>query len=536
MFVFLHGYSPDTWDAMVNAGLVRKDDGIRFCQSIEIKDELKFNNLARKDGPLYNIIKERKCPFYVDRLQGGCYFEGYDYDTGLLNDYRDLLGDKFWGFQMHEWLSNYGMDVFTKLKELSEDEWTAENIRALISKKYPGKILFIESMSPEEMAAAGKPKTVEQFTANMFAIYKKRMTLGDLIPCDSYMLAYPFEMAAGTKRIMPEVGAQTPNARVQICFARAMTRNQGKSFGIYYEPWGGEPFSACMYNSIKNEWGIDENSDFPFKTAGPTGGSSRSLQKRIFLYGYLNNADFMSEEWGLYNTFTDCETFPLSEYGKVKKAFIDFVEKYPDVGEKLAPAALVLPEDLPVLDADLTGKTYCGMPNTSEKITNAKRLVSEILCSSAPMLGTETRTLLNSPIPDAVDLLTEQAGLLTKYTTLVDATGDPAFTGRHQNVCTPDELVSVLREKLPCFVEGNLHWLVNERAGGGYYLTVFNHSGVVRTVEKGEYTLPEAEETGIVTFKTAADPEVLEGLGTITPEGDHYRIIVPAGEFAFIRF
>ena len=40
MFVFLHGYSPDTWAAMEAAGLVRDADGIRFCQSLDIAEDL----------------------------------------------------------------------------------------------------------------------------------------------------------------------------------------------------------------------------------------------------------------------------------------------------------------------------------------------------------------------------------------------------------------------------------------------------------------------------------------------------------------
>ena len=50
MFQFLHGYLPGVWEAQVKAGLVGENDGIRFCQSIMLKDEMKFNKLARKDG------------------------------------------------------------------------------------------------------------------------------------------------------------------------------------------------------------------------------------------------------------------------------------------------------------------------------------------------------------------------------------------------------------------------------------------------------------------------------------------------------
>lgn len=46
MFRFIHGYLPGVWEAQVKAGLVGENDGIRFCQSLLIKEHLKFNELA----------------------------------------------------------------------------------------------------------------------------------------------------------------------------------------------------------------------------------------------------------------------------------------------------------------------------------------------------------------------------------------------------------------------------------------------------------------------------------------------------------
>ena len=78
--------------------------------------------------------------------------------------------------------------------------------------------------------------------------------------------------------------------------------------------------------------------------------------------------------------------------------------------------------------------------------------------------------------------------------------------------------------------------MVNECKGGGYYLTVFNHSGVERSVEKGEYTLPEAEKTVTVSFKNEVSPSILEGKGKLSNEDGVCRLTIPAGEFAFIKF
>ncbi|MBR4942152.1 MAG: hypothetical protein IKZ19_09165, partial [Clostridia bacterium] len=496
MLNFIHGYHPELWDAQINSGLVNPGDGIRFCQSKLISEHMKFNSLAAKGTPLYRYLAENPVPFYIDRLQGGCYIDDYVYDSELTGEYRRLLGDNFWGFQMHEWLSNYRSDI-RKLSEPTPCEnWTPEGIEADIFKKFPFPCLFLECMTAEEMASFPKPQSAEMLYRNMTAIYAKRVRdHGDLIPCDSAFLAYPFEFDSGAKRVMPEVGAQTPDARVQICFARGEAHARKKSFGVYYETWGGDPFSTCCYQKDeRNEWGIGESADFPFSAAGPNGGSSRSLQKRIFLYSLFSNAEFLSEEWGLCNVFVDWHDFELSPYGLVKKEFIDFIKKYSDIGEKLAPIAAVLPGDFRVLEeihSPQTHLTYPTFGSEGKKLAKIKDGICKIFSAPTKMLGTETATLINSHIPDAVDLLTNIPSALKKYDYLVDLSGEEKL----ENTCEISEIPQLLKKLLPCYVHGGLHWTVNRRTGGGFYLAVFNHSGVCRSVEEGEYVLPGSEVT-----------------------------------------
>ncbi|MBE6690368.1 MAG: hypothetical protein E7590_03680 [Ruminococcaceae bacterium] len=543
-FCFYHPYHPMTWQAMIDQGLVREGDGVKFNQSLLIGGELKFNNLAAKDGELYRYLERTGAPLYIDRLQGGSYIEEYPYDMELIDEYRTLLGDRFMGWQMHEWLSNYRSDL-KKLEGLPADKWQdAAAVKQHIFKKYPYPCLFLESMSAEEMAAHGKPADVTQFRENMFDIYRKRLrTHGELIPCDSIFLAYEFEFKNGARVVMPEVGAQSADARMQICYARGEAKAYGRDFGVYYEPWGGKPFSACCYQRDgKNEWGIGENRDFPFETKGANGGSSRSLQWRIFLYGYLNNAAMMAEEWGLCNTFVDWESFALSDYGKVKLDFLNFTRKYADVGEKLTPAVVILPEELDVLDDIREPRLHCSrkLPDevTAIKLEGIKDGIKRVFAAPTEVLGTECKTLINSEMPDAVDMLNagaEKAAVIDSYRYLINLTGDADFAAAHPNCVCIEQLESLLREALPCTVEG-LHWLVNERIGGGYYLTVFNNIGIERTVEKGEIALPEGKRSAKVTFKNGALPTLLESDGTLETSGDAYILTLPAGGYAFIRF
>lgn len=85
----------------------------------------------------------------------------------------------------------------------------------------------------------------------------------------------------------------------------------------------------CNYNADgENKLNI-HGGEFPFESAGSNGGSSRSLQKRLLIYAYLAGAEFVGEEWGGYNTFYDLKDFTLPPYGKTKRLFLRFAEKYP---------------------------------------------------------------------------------------------------------------------------------------------------------------------------------------------------------------
>ena len=542
-FCYFHPYHPDTFDAMVECGLIKEGDGIKFSQSLLIKDEVKFNTLAAKGGKLYEYMEKTRAPFYIDRLQGGCYIEDYPYDMELIEEYKKLLGDNFYGWQMHEWMSNYRSDALHKLGKLPADKWTEEEITAELMKQFPGRYVFLEAMNAKEMEEHGKPTTVEQFREHMFDIYRKRLrTRGELIPCDSVFLAYDFEFKNGARLVMPEVGAQTSDARLQVSYARGEAKAYGQRFGVYYEPWGGSPFSACCYQKDgKNEWGIGESKDFPFETKGPNGGSSRSLQWRVHLYAYMNNAAMISEEWGLCNTFVDWESFELSEYGKVKLDFLNFARKYTDIGAKLTPAAVVLPKELDVLEDVRDLQTHCSQriePTKRCKLEKIKREILRVFSDATEYLGTEYRTLINSYMPDAVDMFNDgEAGktIVDSYKYLIDLTGDKEFAAAHKNCVKIDDLADLIREELPCTVDG-LHWMVNECESGGYYLTVFNNIGIERTVAKGEIKLPEGERSARVCFKNGAVPTMLEGDGTLIVDGDDYRLTLPAGGFAFIRF
>ena len=272
-FCFYHPYHPETWQAMIDCGLVREGDGIRFCQCIRSRGPLEFNVLAAKGTELYEYIKRTRAPLYVDRLQGGGYIQTYPYDKELIAQYEDMLGDKFKGWQMHEWLSNYRTDL-SRLQSIGDKNWNAAEIERVIREKFPGEFLYIESMTAEEMACHGNPKTLKEFRQNMFDVYKDRVrkTNGKLIPCDSIFLAYEFEYKQGAQIVMPEVGGQSADARMQISYARGEAKAFGREFGVYYEPWTNFPTTACCYQRDgRNEWELKIGGNDPYRPTGENG-------------------------------------------------------------------------------------------------------------------------------------------------------------------------------------------------------------------------------------------------------------------------
>ncbi len=540
MFTYFHCYLPQTWEAQVKAGLVNDRAGIRFCESIDLHEAVKFNALAKKDAALYRLVRENGMPFYIDRLQGGCYIEHYPYDMALVNAYREALGDKFYGFQMHEWMSNYRNDI-RKLTGNGCPAWTAEAITATIQKAFPFPHVFLEAMNAQEMAALGQPDGYESFLQKAAWLFADQQTYvgGDLLPCDSFYLSYPVELAAGAKHLMPEIGAQTPDTRIQVCYARGMAKAKGITYGTYYEPWGGDPFSACSYQRDgENEWNIHSGADFPFETKGANGGSSRSLQRRMHLYSYMAGASFMAEEWGMCNTFYDWHDFALSPYGEVKRDFIRFTEKYPDIGQPLAPIAVVLPHDLPVLENLCSGDDeYLSYPisgSFAAQLRAIRQTLRDLFRTSGPMVGTETMNLVNGVVPDALDIVNEGMGDLTKYDYLVDLTGSPAFAQKYKNkICEARDVQTLLDNLLPCTVRGNSLKQFTRNNSGTCCVMLTNNNGVIRSCEKGEVMLPEATETQAITVKDGRSLIALEGAPLTLDEQGVYHTEVPAGGYFF---
>ena len=545
---------PETWDGLVKRGFINEDSGIRFIQGIRLKEEDKFNKLAAKNGVLYNMVKKNNMPFYIDRLQGGSFIQDYPYDMNIVKDYCEELGENFWGFQMHEWMTN----IYSDLSRIHKSncpyiegtlKWREEDIVNYILKAHPYKYVHLEAMNAKEYAEVGDIQNAEEYIAVAARLYEKRQkyTGGYLLPCDAGCQPYQIEFKNGTKRIMIEIGAQTSDTRFQFAYARGMAKAYNVQFGAYYEPWlsavidGKWVYSSCNYHKQGlNEWRLA--GDGPYKTQGENGGSSRSMQRRMHLYSYIAGASFVSEEWGMCNTFYDWNDFEISPYVQIKLDFINFTQKYKDIGKIYTPIAIVLPEKLEMVEKirSVDYHICCGF-EASERLTELAKRIRPTLCrlftETEEMIGTEKVSLVNNDFPDVFDVVHEDRFDSDSYEYLIDLTGNSKFAKKYsQKICDVNDVKPLLNKIMPCRVEGGLHHIVNKADNGCYYLMIFNHNGVVRTAEKGETTLKEVDKTVTVECKDNRSLAMLEGNSEIRCENGVNYITVPAGGWFFGRF
>ncbi len=557
--IFFHTYEADYWAGLQKHSLLGTDTGIKLTQCAGMGPGDMFNVAASPDSRLHRLISEAKSPFYIDRLQGGSFYYSYPFDTALLEEYDTLLGDDFYGFQMHEWASNYKQDWVRITENISGTPMTAENIFSAIERVSPDKEnIYLEAGTPLEYSRLSFPASPDELLLQLRAHYRKRMrqTGGRLLPCDSYFYAVRMELEEGTKRIMPEVGAQIPHMRVQMAHARGMCKAYGKPFGAYYEPWGGKPFSVVVSrrDSSQNEWRIrQENFPFSFNEQIGMGGSSRLLQRRIYAYASLSGAEFLAEEWGAVNTFEEWTDFTLSAYGKVKKAFLDDARRLGNFGKPFAPVAIVLPKTLPVLDLSSIkqqgGENYLGYPLSGGKLSEMQTVSRALyaIFGRKNALGNEGHVMENSGFGDYFDIVYEDTPTLSQYDILVNMTcKDKLSAASDQTVIDarePDEMCRALRETLktvsPVWTDSDIHYTLCQN-GDTWTLGLFNNEGVTRSVEKGDERDKAATLKAQFYFRAPCTPRLFcaapDDCAIEKISDTAYAFTLTAGSMAIVQF
>ena len=111
MLSFIHTYTKSSFPAFIRSGLWRNGHGLKLMHKPGFQAPYDFNSACSPGSHLSALLEDLRCPFYIDRLQGGLALTNtYPFDPAIFNRLRMLLGDRFLGIQMHEWASNFRSD------------------------------------------------------------------------------------------------------------------------------------------------------------------------------------------------------------------------------------------------------------------------------------------------------------------------------------------------------------------------------------------------------------------------------------------
>ena len=575
---FFHVYNDHHIKGLEKNGLINKETGFKIQHNFSMPNALKFNEFAAKGTALYNRIKADKIPFYVDRISGGTTWHTYAFDKALIKEYKEMLGDWFFGFQLHESGSNRRRAEWPGVIRIMghKGPYNLEELKAKkLQKKttYEGDPLYGFSQDSVEYWSTLKyAEGHQEFLKEMLELFRRRMvdTDNNIIPCDSYFMATKLQNDMGMNTFMPEVGCQIPLMRLQVALARGIANVNNKTWGTYYECWREVKdvgyCMPCFNTELMNEWYLrqDQHGD-DFTSYGENGGSSRILQDRIYTHAYMSGADYFAEEWGLNCSYTDMQDFTLSKYGMLKK---EFINRTLDMGKMKAiiPFAIVLPKEyscieLPDIFTDWKlgehNTTYLSSPLTEEEIKFFGHVedVLKLIFARTENIGNEGHTLTNSRFGDLFDIIYEDTKDcdLKKYDYLIDATKEGRFIKAKQGTDLKildssdiEKLAKEIREIekaiMPAVVEG-LPYIVSTNDKGERFVTIFNNEGNERDLAKGDIIHSEADKKVKITFKDSVNPTVACAsiyapvkVNIERIDDKSFNMVVPAARYVVIKF
>jgi len=579
---FFHVYNENSFKGLEKNGLINKDSGFKIQHCFAMPLEAKFNKIAVKEGKLHSLIKSGNYPFYVDRIAGGITYHKYDFDKKLIEEYTNMLGDWFLGFQLHESGSNRRNSDWQRILRVMDGNYgpyDAKKLRDLTIRDYAimpdGTVLSAFSQdTPEFYAKLRYAQTPGEYIEEMRDLFMRRMdeVNGKILPCDSYYLATKIQDELGMKTFMPEVGCQIPLMRLEVALARGIAKSSKKTWGTYYECWRttipehGKALSSmpCFNSDLSNEWYVtQETHKDDFTSYGENGGSSRLLQNRIYYYTIMSGADYMAEEWGLNCSYTDMQEFTLSDYGITKKNFINTALMLRGIKAHI-PFAIVLPKEFSCIELPGTsdpfneiGKhkdTYlrCTLNDEDKSCYGHINDIFKLIFGRTSIIGNEGHVITNSRFGDVFDIIYDDATdeVLSKYDYLIDATKDGDFIKKmhgknfkildSKDICKLDsDLQELIKEIMPCYAD-DLCWLVSEDENGSRYLSIFNNEGNERSHEKGNTIHKEADAKIKVKFKSPANLSVIaSGVSSADIEridDCNYNMTIPAASFIVLKF
>jgi len=569
---FFHVYNDWAVEGLIKNGLINSESGFKMQHVFSVPLHMQFNEYAKKGGKLYNFMKDGNYPFYVDRIAGGITYYKYDYDKALIDILKEDFGDRFMGFQLHESSSNFNGNwnrvigkMGGKLPPYDYDEFISKNMSSYAVTPDGRLLPALSQETPEYFCTHKYNADYADYLVEIEELYKRRMAdvNGCILPCDSYHQAAKIYDELGLPSFMPEVGSQISHMRIEVALARGMAKASGKTWGTYYECWrntpgdDGKTFPSmpCFNTDPSNEWYLTQQlHPDDFTSYGENGGSSRLLQNRIYYYSLMAGADYMSEEWGLNCSYSDMKEFVLSEYGEVKKDFINTSLEMKGI-KAYVPFAVVMPLKNRVIQLGSDSR-YLGRTLSDADVKwfgHVNRVLMRIFGRNEKPIGNEGHVIMNSPFGDVFDIIYADASdeALSRYEYLIDASPEGSFAaakaGKGFKILESSdidklssELDELIMQVMPCYAD-SLCWLVSQDEKGLRYFTVLNNEGNERSLTEGNIIHSEADRCVKLTFKedtpaleifrTSKSPASVEKL-----DDRNYLVNIPAAGFVVLKY
>ncbi len=474
-FSFLHSYEATGryWHGLAKTGLLRPTTGVRLVNSPWGDDSRRFNTVARRNGELHGILKQRRCPFIVDRVVGGSIFLDYDFDDRLIKHYTAMLGDKFLGGQVHEPISNVHNDwkrIVTANPKFKEDPVLADELRDYFAAE--NATHWLDYGTVDDFAGRPCPKDEPQFWREITrAVRRQAARFGSRFSyCEGSKhgeLVWHAFYKLGARYGLAEVGPwASQQSQFAIASLRGAARAAGKPWGVFFAPWGPRgctsfvPESDWSWQCPKKffdalNWPVDANS-----------GPSTALQRRIFFHTYLSGAWTLHEEWGAEGNLTHWESARLSSNGRVTRDFLDFQEQHPDMGEPYTPLALALDPHMPARDAEIWANLKAALfqPDATGHAYAARKTSHSL----------ETGCYAPCVIPEVFDIVPADAPhqVWNNYREVIKV-GSTKFS--------PDQVVALARELSPFELKAHLPMQINRRQRDGAWIVgLYNPWGAKR--------------------------------------------------------
>lgn len=500
-----------------------------------------------KESAILDRVRKTDKPYYFDRITGGFQFQSLD---GIQDVIKNLENDdNFMGFQAHEWghspLCDYNrINEFFIKKEIDFNQANFAEYEGRID--YPffsggNYEVYKDLYRPLHSAADARSYLKDYFSAHV------EKTNGKLVAVNGTAHGYHTALQLGAENIMAEIGGQIKLIALQLAFARGAAKQYGKEFGFYYEPWGSKPVSASCavgfslwYNDRKP---VDNR--FMGSRAGIGFGSSRALHKRLLYFAWLAGATYCAEEWGAENYFSNWTDYPLTEYGKVMKDFIDQTSRLSSP-KPIVPAAVVFPEELLPLDANgIIGGTKIFKGQDPEPIYSTLQRFAEEFLSANQEGDHESDNLTSSPWLGAFDFFTESAPphKLEQYSCVVYLDRDQfnasplstdkkiLYPGRSKETSV---ITNRLQSALPFHVGGEIG-SIQSTCDDSYLLALFNNHGA--SINDQKTVIDATQKRSCQVKGNVSSYNILKGQESYcSSTKDSLEFDIPAGEFVLIQF